>query len=80
MIEARAEHRLSVDRLIPLIDVKRTLAVSWPMLIELVREGTLTVYDITGCTVDLTQVTEHTRGLRVLETDLKAYIDSLKVK
>lgn len=50
------------------------------MLIELVREGTLTVYDITGRTVDLTQVTEHTRGLRVLETDLKAYIDSLKVK
>jgi hypothetical protein len=80
MVEAREDHRISVDRLIPLIDVKRALAISWPMLIELVRDGTLTVYDVTGHTVDRTQVREHTKGLRVLEPDLKAYIDSLKVK
>ncbi len=80
MIEARAEHRISVDRLIPLIDVKRALAISWPMLIELVRDGTLTVYDVTGHTVDRSQVTEQTRGLRLLESDLRDYIDSLKVR
>ena len=72
------EHGL--DRLVPLIDVKRRLAVGWPMLVGMIRDGTLTVYDVTGRTVNRWQVTEHTRALRVLESDLEDYIDSIKVK
>ena len=68
------------DRLVPLIDVKRRLSVGWPMLVGMIRDGTLTVYDVTGRTVNRWQVTEHTRALRVLESDLEDYIDSIKVK
>ncbi len=76
---SRAEER-GLDRLIPLIDVKRVLALSWPMVMALVRDGTLPAYDVTNRTVDRSRVTEHTRGLRVRESDLEKYIDSIKVK
>lgn len=33
----RDDHKTVVDRLIPLIDVKRTLAVSWPYLMNLIH-------------------------------------------
>lgn len=77
----RQEHREErYDRLIPLIDVKRVLAISWSSVTELVRDGHLPAYNVTGRPVTRSEVTEHTRGLRVLESDLEAYIDSIKVQ
>jgi len=69
-----------LDHLIPLIDVKRVLAVRWPTLVDLIQAGRLTVYDVTGRNVDRRQVTETTWALRVLESDLQTYIDSIKVR
>ena len=74
------ERRISVDRLIPLIDVKKALAISWPVVTELVRDGTLPAYSVSGRQVRRDEISERTRGLRVLESDLKAYIESIKVK
>ncbi len=68
------------DRLLPLADVRKILALSWPMATALVREGVLPAYSVSGRPVRRTDVTEHTRGLRVLESDLKAYIDSIRVR
>lgn len=78
MIDSR--ERSQLDRLIPLIDVKRMLAVSWPTLIEMIHTGRLTTYDIMGRTVDRTQVNEDTRALRVFESDLQRFIDSIRVR
>lgn len=77
MIEDR---RVSVDHLIPLIDVKRALAVSWPFLIDLIHDGKLPVCDVTGRAVHKHDVDETSRGLRVPEKSLKQFIDSIKVK
>ena len=77
MVEHR---RISVDRLIPLIDVKRTLAIGWPYLIRLIHEGKLPVCDITGRAIQKHEVDEHSRGLRVSESNLQEFIDSIKVR
>ncbi len=69
-----------IERLVPLVDVKRTLAVSWPMLVDLVHDGTLTAYSVSGRAVNRREVTQGTRGLRVSESDLRAYIESIRVK
>ncbi len=68
------------DRLIPLIDVKRVLAVSWPTLIEMIHEGRLTTYDVMGRTVDRYEVNQNTRALRVFESELDRFIDSIRVR
>ena len=74
------DKRISVDRLIPLIDVKRALAVSWPFLVNLIHEGKLDVCDISGQTVRRNKVDEHSRGLRVSESSLNEFIDSIRVR
>ncbi len=68
------------DRLIPLIDVKRVLAISWPTLIEMIHEDRLTVYDVMGRTVDRYEVNQNTRALRVFESELQHFIDSIRVR
>ncbi len=77
MIEDR---RISVNRLIPLIDVKRALAVSWPFLIDLIHDGKLPVCDVTGRAVHKHEVDESSRGLRVPEKSLNQFIDSIRVR
>jgi hypothetical protein len=74
------DHRTAVDRLIPLVDAKQSLAVSWAYLAELIQDGRLEVYDITGRTVDRKAVTERSKGLRVFQSELDRFIDSIKVK
>ena len=77
MVEDR---RISVNRLIPLIDVKRALGVSWPFLIDLIHVGKLPVCDVTGRAVHKYQVDESSRGLRVSQSNLNEFIDSIRVK
>lgn len=74
------DHKVAVDRLIPLVDVKQALAVSWVYLAELIQEGRLEVFDITGRTVDRRAITDRSRGLRVFESEYNRFIDSIKVK
>lgn len=74
------DRRIGVERLIPLVDVKRALAVSWPYLINLIHEGKLNVCDITGRAVHKHEVDESSRGLRVPEKSLNQFIDSIRVR
>ena len=69
-----------LDPLIPLIDVKRVLAVSFPTLVGLIRDGRLTAFDVTGRTVDRQEVNEHSRGLRVFESELERFIETIKIR
>ena len=82
MIESRERKYggYDLDRLIPLIDVKRMLAVSWPTLVNLIREGRLTAFDVTGRTVDKRDVTEHSRGLRVFESELERFTETIRIR
>lgn len=82
MIEIRQKQvrDQDVDRLIPLIDVKRKLSVGWPMLVAVIRAGRLSVYDVTGRTVNRHEVTESTRALRVFESEVERFIFSIKVR
>ena len=80
MLMTKEDKRISVDRLIPLIDVKRALAISWPFLVNLIHEGKLDVCDISGQTVKRSEVDQRSRGLRVPEASLKKFIDSIKVR
>ena len=79
-MDTKQDHRISVDRLIPLVDIKKALAISWPMMIELVRDGTLPTYSVSSRPVRRDEIGERTRGLRVLKSDLEAYIQSIKVQ
>ncbi len=74
------EEARRLDRLIPLVDVKRTLALSWPRCMDLVRDGTLPGYNVSGRAVRRSELRDDSRGVRVLESDLIAYIDSIKVR
>jgi hypothetical protein len=72
--------KTKVDNLIPLVDVKQTLAVSWSYLADIIQDGRLEVFDITGRTVDRRAVTERSRGLRVKQGEYERFMDSIKVK
>lgn len=74
------EQERQLDRLIPLVDVKRVLALSWPRTMELVRDGTLPGYNVSGRPVRLSELRDDTHGIRVFESDLDTYIDSIRVK
>jgi hypothetical protein len=80
MTDTLVNIRQARDRLIPLADVRRELALSWEMVTQLVRDGTLPAYSVSGMAVNREDVTPETRGLRVFESDLDAYIDSIKVR
>jgi hypothetical protein len=80
MTDTLVNIRQDRDRLKPLADVRRELALSWGMVTELVREGTLPAYSVSWHAVNRDDITPETRGLRVFESELDAYIDSIKVR
>ena len=77
--ERQLEIRESFDPMLTLPEVRRILGVSYAVVTELIRDGHLRAYDITGKTIDRSQITEHSRGLRVLPDDLRKYVDSIQV-
>ena len=77
--ERQLEIRESFDPMLTLPEVRRILGVSYAIVTELIRDGHLRAYDITGRTVDKAQITEHSRGLRVLPDDLRKYLDSREI-
>ncbi len=54
--------------------------LSWPKLMQIVKAGELPVISASGERLTLDELDETTRGLRVLPSELEAYIESLKVK
>jgi hypothetical protein len=74
------QERPQLDRLIPLVDVKRVLALSWPRTMELVRNGTLTGYNVSGRPVRREELRDDSHGIRVFESELREYIESIRVR
>lgn len=72
--------RQRLDYLIPLYEVRKMFGLSWPKLMQIVKAGQLQVISASGERIALEDVDDSTRGLRVLPSDLKAYIESMKVK
>ncbi len=69
-----------LDYLIPLYEVRKMFGLSWPKLMQIVKAGELPVISASGERLSLEDLDEGTRGLRVLPSELEAYIESLKVK
>ena len=74
------EIRQRLDYLIPLYEVRKMFGLSWPKLMQIVKAGELPVISASGERLSLADVDENTRGLRVLPSDLEAYLESMKVK
>lgn len=83
MIDVREEKRIKRDELealMPLFDFKNLLQVSWGRVMQIVMDGEIDVYDISGEYMSREDITPYTRGLRVLPSDVRDYITSVQVK
>ena len=65
--------------LIPLWKVKKTLNISWPRMMEIVRSRELRVFNVSRERIDLKGLGENDSGLRVRSDDLDEYIDSIMI-
>jgi hypothetical protein len=65
--------------LIPLYKVRKMLNVSWPRMMQIVRDGELRVYNVSRQKMHLEDIGEDGSGLRVRGDDLDAYIDSIMI-
>lgn len=70
---------MTVEPLMPLADAKKILGLSWHLTLNLIRDGELTAYNISGMPIARADIDEDTRGLRVLPGELRAYIQTLRV-
>jgi hypothetical protein len=68
-----------LEELMPLFEVKKLLNVSWYRMMEIVRNGDLPVYNISAERIRPEDIRHETRGLRALPSDVKDYIQTLKV-
>ena len=71
--------RRELEELMPLFEVRRLLNVSWYRMMEIVKSGVLPVYNVSAEPMKPETITDETRGLRVLPSDVKAYIQSIKL-
>lgn len=71
--------RDSFDYYMTLADVKQVLNISYKEIISLIKSGELPATKMIGKPLSLEQINESTRGLRILPSDLKAYLDSRAV-
>jgi hypothetical protein len=65
--------------LIPLWRVKKILNVSWPRMMEIVREGELRVLNVSREPMRFEDIQQDGSGLRVRSDDLDEYIDSIMI-
>lgn len=83
MIDVREEQRIKKDELeglMPLYELKNLLHISWGRAMQIVMDGEIPVYDISGEYMSKEDITPYTRGLRVLPSDVRDYIISIQVK
>lgn len=82
MIDVRKERRTreELESFIPLYEFKNILGVSWERVMEIVMDGEIDAYDISGEYLSFKDLTRHTKGLRVLPTDVRRYIADIQVR
>jgi hypothetical protein len=78
--DREADEGEPIERLMRLDDARRVLGLSWPLMRMLVREGELPAYNTSGTPVRRHEIDQHTRGLKVKPSDLRSYIESIRVK
>ncbi len=71
--------RRELEELMPLFEVRRLLNVSWHRMMEIVKSGALPVYNVSAEPMKPETISFETRGLRALPSDVKAYIQSIKL-
>ncbi len=71
--------RQKLEELMPLFEVKKLLNVSWHRMMEIVSNGDLPVYNISAERIRPEDIRYETRGLRALPSDVKDYIQTLRV-
>jgi hypothetical protein len=71
--------RAELQELMPLIEVKKLLNVSWYRMMEIVRSGELPVYNVSTEQVSREDLPDDFRGLRARPTDVKSYIQSIRL-
>ena len=74
------EIRESFDQMLSVREVRQVIGCSWKFVIQLVREGRLEAFDITGRVIDRSAVDENSHGLRITPSSLQTYLKSIKVK
>ena len=81
MINVREEKRVrqELEALMPLYEFKNLLQVSWTRIMEIVMDGELPVYDVSGEYMSREDITPYTRGLRVLPSDVREYVRNIQV-
>lgn len=73
------EVRAELEELMPLFEVRKLLNVSWYRMMGIVKSGALPVYNVSAERMRPADLTYETRGLRCLPSDVKAYIQSIKL-
>ena len=73
------EVRAELQELMPLFEVKRLLNISWYRMMQIVKAGDLPVYNVSQEPLRPEDLNHDTRGLRCLPTDVKAYIQKIKI-
>lgn len=68
------------NKLITLKEAKDRLGTGWNHIKNLVRAGALPGYSLRDPEMDLSQLGDDIRGIRVRESDVEAYIESLRVE
>ena len=71
--------RAELQELMPLIEVRKLLNISWYRMMDIVRSGALPVYNVSAERVSLEDLPDDFRGLRALPTDVKTYIQSIRL-
>ncbi len=67
------------EPLMRLYDAKKVLNVGWDRMAELVRSGELKTFNVSGELIERGAVTPDFRGLRVMPSELRRYIESIRL-
>lgn len=71
---------MTVEPLMPLAEAKKILGLSWHLTRKLIQDGELAAYNMSGRPIARDSIDENTRGVRVLPSDLRAYIQSTRIQ
>ena len=79
-IEREREIRESFDPLLRVQEVRQIIGCGWNFVIQLIRDGHLEAFDITGRVVERDAVDENTHGLRITPSSLQNYLNQIRVR
>lgn len=79
MMKTQTETYHSFSRLLSIRDVRNVLGLSSARVMELIRDGELDCYNVSGRPIERSEITEDTRGVRITPESLREYMDTIKI-